>query len=122
LERSRSEQASAALEEVTVPSAEEEAAPTLGVEEAEAIPAVGGEVASRRGGLEATKASHSSTLREPEIVPEAIETPTQEEVAGPGEDLPTIGTEAPEAPSHENYLHTAFVYIGEDQSVRIIWN
>jgi hypothetical protein len=119
---SGSEQASATLEEVTAPSAEEEAALTLGVEEAEATPAGREEVASTRGGLEATKVSYSSALRGFEIEPEAIEIPIQEEVAGSGEDLPATVTEAPEALSDENYLHTAFVYTGEEQSVRIIWN
>jgi hypothetical protein len=43
-------------------------------------------------------------------------------VAGPSEDLPAIVTEASEAPSDEKYLHTAFVYTREEQSVRIIWD
>jgi hypothetical protein len=122
VDRSGSEQASAALEEVTTPSAKEEAALTLGVEEAEATPVGGEEVASMRGGLEATKASYGSALRGPKIAPEAIETPIQEEVVGPGEDLLATVTEALEAPSDENYLHTVFVYTGEEQSVRITWN
>jgi hypothetical protein len=41
-------------------------------------------------------------------------------VAGPSEDLPAIVTEAPEAPSDEKYVYTAFVYTREEQSVRII--
>jgi hypothetical protein len=41
-------------------------------EEAEATHAVGGEVASRQGGLEATT-SHGSALREPEVATEATE-------------------------------------------------
>jgi hypothetical protein len=61
-------------------------------------------------------------LRGPKIAPEAIETPIQEEVVGPGEDLLATVTEALEAPSDENYLHTVFVYTGEEQSVRITWN
>jgi hypothetical protein len=107
------EQASAALEEVTAPSAKEEV---------EATPTGGEEVASRRGGLEATKASYGSALRGPEIAPEAIETPIQEEVAGPSEDPLAIVVEAPKAPSDENYLHTAFEYTREEQSMRIIWD
>jgi hypothetical protein len=49
------------------------AVPAPNAKEAEATPTVGGEVAGRQGGLEATKASHNSALREPKVAIEATE-------------------------------------------------
>jgi hypothetical protein len=57
----------------TVGTVKETVAAVGSEEEAEATPTIGGEVAGRRGGLEATKASHSSALREPEVAIEATE-------------------------------------------------